>query len=279
MNRFSDSGTLRSLELGPLRVSFVPDGVVKIVPTFLFPGTTERDWSENAEHLDDDGWLTISSGGVLIERGDRALLFDVGYGPYPEPVSNLTYGMATMYGGAFLDNLRLLGRDPGDIEAIAISHLHVEHIGWAADPAFAHASFLMSEAEWATRKAEHGVTQAVLDAMAPRLRTIVDGEELLPGVTAVSLPGHTPGQMGFEAAEGDARLLGFADVFHSPVQISHPEWPLVGDPDPEESLRTRHRVLGQLKDESAIGFGMHFADVLFGRITGKHGETVWEPLP
>jgi glyoxylase-like metal-dependent hydrolase (beta-lactamase superfamily II) len=270
---------LRSVDLGPLRVSFVPDGAVKMVPTFLFPQTTERDWSENAEHLDDNGWLTISSGGVLIERGERAILFDVGYGPYPEPTSNLTYGMATMYGGAFLDNLRLLGRDPSGIEAIAISHLHVEHVGWAADPAFTHVPFLLSEAEWATRKAEHGVTQEVLDAMTPRFQPIVDGDELLPGVTAVTLPGHTPGQMGFEAVGPVDRLLGFADVFHSPVQIAHPDWPLVGDPDPEQSARTRKRILDHLRDESTIGFGMHFADVVFGRVSEKDGETLWEPRP
>jgi glyoxylase-like metal-dependent hydrolase (beta-lactamase superfamily II) len=279
MNRFSIPGTLRSVELGPLRVSYVPDGVVKMIPGFLFPETTDSDWSENAEYLDTDGWLTISSGGVLIERGERAILFDVGYGPHPEPTSNLAYGMGTMYGGAFLDNLRLLGRDPADIEAVVISHLHVEHVGWAAHPEFADIPVLLSEAEWANRKAEHGVTQEVLDAMAPRFQPVVDGQELLPGVSAVALPGHTAGQMGFEAAEAGDRLLGFADVFHSPVQIAHPDWVLVGDPNPQESTQMRRRVLDRLRDTSTIGFGMHFADVFFGRLTQRDDRATWEPLP
>ncbi len=275
MSRLQEAGTLRSVEVGPLRVSYVPDGAVKMVPTFLFPETTEADWSANAELLDASGWLTISSGGVLIERGERAILFDVGFGPYPEPTANLQYGMASMYGGAFLDNLRKLGRDPETVEAIAISHLHVEHVGWADHPSLAHAPVLMSEPEWAGRRAEHGVTQTVLDSMAGRLRVIGDGDEILPGVSVLALPGHTAGQIGFEVIADDARLVGFADVFHSPVQIAHPDWPLVGDPAPEASAQMRQRVLGRLQEHGTIGFGMHFADVPFGRVSG----TSWEPLP
>ena len=67
-----------------------------------------------------------------LAHGRRAILLDSGYGPHPEPVSSPQHGMALMYGGAFLDNLRELGRQPGEIEAVAISHLHLEHFGWAA---------------------------------------------------------------------------------------------------------------------------------------------------
>src|SRR5215469_8387841 len=115
MNRFQRAGTLRSVQIGDIRVSYLPDGAVKMVPRFLFPGTSDRDWIENARFLDSSGWLTISSGGLLIERRNRAVLIDAGYGPYPEPVSRPEYGIAQMYGGALLDNLSALGRQPGDV--------------------------------------------------------------------------------------------------------------------------------------------------------------------
>ena len=72
-DRFRRPGTPRSLELGSLRVSFVPDGVVKMVPAMLFPGMSPEDWADHRLLLDDSGWLTITSGGLLVEAGDRAL--------------------------------------------------------------------------------------------------------------------------------------------------------------------------------------------------------------
>ncbi|WP_432841162.1 MBL fold metallo-hydrolase [Dactylosporangium sp. CA-092794] len=270
---------LRQVQVGALRVSFVPDGAVKMVPRFLFPGTSETDWADNARFLDDAGRLTISSGALLVEHGDRAVLIDAGYGPYPEPVSRMEYGIAEMYGGALLDNLRRLGREPRDIEAIAITHLHIEHVGWAAHPAFAHAPCLLSDTEWSGRAATPGVSEQVLTAIGQRFRPVSAAEPILPGVTALALPGHTPGQTGYLLTSGDARLLAFADVMHSAVQVSHPDWPLLGESSPEESAAVRRQVLRRLADERAIGFGIHFADVTFGTVRQTGDAFSWEPLP
>ncbi|MGH3168683.1 MAG: MBL fold metallo-hydrolase [Trebonia sp.] len=278
MNMFQRAGTLRSVQIGDIRVSYVPDGAVKMVPRFLFPGTSDGDWIENARFLDSSGWLTISSGGLLVERGDRAVLVDVGFGPYPEPVSRLEYGMAQMYGGALLDNLSALGRRPRDVEAIAITHLHVEHVGWAANPAFVHAACLLSQTEWETRKAGHGVTEDVLAAIAPRFRPVADGEEIIPGVSVLALPGHTPGQIGVEVSSDGERLLAFADVLHPPVQVTHPDWALAGDLAPEKSADLRRAVLSRIPDQHALGFGIHFADAGFGTVRRTGTELTWEPL-
>lgn len=260
-------------------MSYVPDGAVKMVPGFLFPASTAEDWDANADYLDPDGWLTISSGGLLVESGERAILLDSGYGPHPEPVSSAENGIALMYGGAFVDNLRTLERAPEEIEAIAISHLHLEHFGWAAEPEFTHAEVLLSETEWAARETSFGVTPEVVAALAPRVRSIADGEEFFPGVTALALPGHTAGQTGFWLDGDGARLLVFADVMHSPIQVIHPEWPLVGEPDPQRSELTRRKILDSLRDGSTIGFGIHFADAQFGRPRVTADGLVWEPLP
>ena len=278
MNRYQQAGTLRTVQIGDIKVSYVPDGAVKMVPRFLFPGTSDEDWVENARFLDSSGWLTISAGALLVEQGQRAVLVDVGFGPYPEPTSMLEWGMAQTYGGALLDNLAKLGRQPGDVEAIAITHLHVEHVGWAKDPAFAHAAFLVSQTEWGNRKAEYGVTEDVLAAIAPRFRPIADADEILPGVSALALAGHTPGQMGFEVTSGGERLLAFADVFHSPVQVTHPDWVLAGDPVPEESAAMRRAVLKRLEDPHTVGFGIHFADAVFGTPRQADNAWTWEPL-
>ncbi|EFF89321.1 metallo-beta-lactamase [Streptomyces sp. e14] len=284
-DRLRRPARIRSLRVGDLRVSYVPDGVVKMVPRSLFPATSDETWARNSRYLDSSGWLTISAGGLLIENGERAMLVDVGYGPFTEPVSMMEHGMATMYGGSLLDSLDRLGRGPHDIETVAITHLHIEHLGWAAhpatgesEPAFAHAAYLVSQREWDDRRTTFGVTEEVAAALARRVRTVADGDEVFPGVRAVALPGHTAGQMGYEVTSAGERLLAFADVLHSPVQVAHPDWAIVGESAAEESAGLRREVLGRLADEGTIGFGVHFADVPFGRVRRMGDSFAWEPL-
>lgn len=285
LQRLRRPARLRSVQVGNLKISYVPDGASKIVPRALLPETTEQDWAANADYLDESGWLTVSAGGLLVESGERALLVDAGFGPFASAPADLQHpSLARMYGGAFLDNLRRLGRRPEDVEAIAFTHLHVEHVGWACHPepdddrpAFPHAEYLLSPQEWDGRRAGYGVSQVMLDTMAPRVRTISDGEEIFPGVQAVALPGHTPGQLGYAITSAGAQLLAFADVMHSPVQVAHPDWAVVAD-DPHAAPWSRQRILDALADQETIGYGAHFADVVFGQVRRTGGGLDWVPL-
>lgn len=173
-DRLRRPARIRSLRVGDLRVSYVPDGAVRMVPRGLFPATSDETWVRNAPYLDPSGWLTISAGGLLIEHGERAMLVDAGYGPFAEPVSMMEHGMASMYGGSLLESLAALGRTPREIEAVAITHLHIEHVGWAAHPgpdstrpAFGQAAYLVSRGEWEDRHTTFGVTEEIADALAP----------------------------------------------------------------------------------------------------------------
>ena len=73
------------------------------------------------------------------------------------------------------DNLAALGASLDTVESIAVSHLHVEHVGWLDQTS---APCLISAREWAGRGTSPGVTQQTLDAIAPRVRTVADGDEV-----------------------------------------------------------------------------------------------------
>ena len=79
------------------------------------------------------GFLIASVGGLLVERGGRALLIDAGVGPISVGPPLNTFGVQT--GGKLLDSLATLGRSPAGIEAVALTHLHNDHFGWAWYPA------------------------------------------------------------------------------------------------------------------------------------------------
>lgn len=239
----------------------------------LFPAGTDEDWAAHPEYLDDEGALVASVGGLLVERDGRALLIDAGVGPVSLPAQpgNLP---GAIEGGALPGNLTALGGPP--VEAVAITHLHLDHIGWAAT----FPEVLLTDVEWAHRdQAEaHGTPGAALDAMAPKVRTVKDGEEVFPGVRVRLTPGHTTGHAVYEITAGDQRVLAFGDAMHSAVQVGHPDWSATFDRDLAETAHYRHRLVAELARPDSIGFGIHFADATFGRARPTGDGHVWEPI-
>ncbi|MEU6758146.1 MBL fold metallo-hydrolase [Streptomyces sp. NPDC046685] len=275
---------IRSIRLGDTKVSYVPDGDVRLRPLRLLPDTTGEVWAAHPEYLDATGHLVGSVGGLLVEHGGRALLIDAGFGPQEHrgpdgPVS-------VIHGGALVQNLAELGRSPQDIEAVAFTHLHSDHLGWACHPApgadrpvFAHADYLISEEEWERRDLleAQGMSEQVA-ALAPRVRTVTHGQEVFPGVHVRITPGHTVGHAEYVITGGGRRLIAFGDAVHSPIQIDHPEWSSAFDHDPALTADRRGRLVAELAEPGTLGFGVHFADVVFGHVRQDGDGPAWRPL-
>ena len=291
-NSVADAGRLRqparirSLRLGGTRVSYVPDGAVQLPPRGWLPDTTDEVWAASTEYLDGSGHLVASIGGLLVEHGDRALLIDTGFGPQSLPPDPAT-PRGAIHGGALLDNLARLGRSPDEIEAVALTHLHLDHLGWAwhpapggNQPAFARAGYLVAEPEWAQRDLleADGTSREILTALAPRVRTVTDGQEIFPGVRVRVTAGHTPGHAEYVITAGGQRLIAFGDALHSPIQVGHPEWSAAVDHDPVISAGHRRRLGSELEEPGTIGFGIHFADVQFGRVVRDGRRAAWAPV-
>ncbi len=137
------------------------------------------------------GWSTV----VLIEAGGKRVLFDSG-----------SYG----------DRKLLLERLEGKrIDAIFLSHLHYDHC--INVELFKEAKVLVSEEE--LNYALSGKYEDVGDPFVPfpivksfieRANPVSDGDEVLEGVKAVSLAGHTPGSYGLLLEEEGVLFAGDA---------------------------------------------------------------------
>lgn len=275
---------IRSLRLGDTRVSFVPDGAIQGRPRSWLPDTTDEIWAAHPEYLDASGHLAANIGGLLVENGDRALLIDAGWGPVSLPAEPGSSNGA-ISGGALLDSLAKLGRRPEEIEAVAFTHLHIDHVGWACHPApggdqpvFTHAEYLVAEPEWAQRDLLEAEGMIEVTALAPRVRTVTDGQEIFPGVGVRITGGHTAGHAQYVITGGGTRLIAFGDALHSPIQVDHPEWSYVYDHDPVRSAEHRQQLVAELEEPDTIGFGIHFADVVFGRVRRDDVGPAWRPL-
>jgi glyoxylase-like metal-dependent hydrolase (beta-lactamase superfamily II) len=277
--RFRRPAGIRSLTLGDTKLSYVPDGQATLNARMMLPEPSEEFWVQHAEYLDDGGHLMASVGGLLVERDGRALLIDAGVGPISVGPPLNTFGLQS--GGKLLDSLAALGRSPADIEAVAFTHLHNDHFGWAwlpADrPAFAGTPLLVAEPEWTQRHyAEEQGMADMIKALEPQVRTVTEDQEIFPGVTVRYASGHSAGHAAYVISAGGQKVIAFGDAFHTPLQVIHPLWRNVFDFDHKQATSLRRGLIDELAQPGTMGFAVHFPEP-FGRVR-IDGMPAWQPV-
>jgi glyoxylase-like metal-dependent hydrolase (beta-lactamase superfamily II) len=272
-----------SIDVGDIRVTYLPDGEAHFVPTAVIPASTEEAWQAHRQLLDDNGRYVSTFGGFLIETGDRKVVVDLGFGDQSAEFPDF----ATLTGGRLLDSLKQTGVNPGDVDTVVFTHLHVDHTGWTSRAegsgralTFTNARHLTSGPEWQhwSKPDESGVgpdPEAVLNPLQTRLEQVGDGQTVAPGVTLRSTPGHTPGHQSVVISSGSARAILTGDVLFCPAQLTESEWSTAFDVDPGLARRTREQLLAELEGSETVVAANHFPDAVFGRVLLGEGKRLW----
>ena len=264
-------------QVGRFTVTGLSDGVLVPMPPVQpsVPPGELRDLFQKGGA--DPATFEVPVNAFLVRSEDRTVLIDAG-GELP--------GFPTL--GRLGANLRAMGVAPEDIDVLLLTHLHVDHIGGmiAADgtPMFANADVILTEAEHAfwhddailasVPVEQQGMFRLARDAVAaygPRVERIAGEAEVLPGITSVPLPGHTPGHAGFLIADGEESLLVWGDVVQvQPIQFARPDlW--VYEVDPDVAIATRRAMMDPAALDRLTVAGMHHMLPGFGRID-RDGE-------
>ncbi len=107
-----------------------------------------------------------------------------------------------------------------------------------------------------------------------RLRTFPAGGEPIPGVKSVSLPGHTPGQVGFIFGSGGETLIYTADAGGNYlVSLQKPDWRFQNDNDAQTATATRTKLWATISDNNWRMFAPHFPWPVVGHLGYLAGES------
>jgi glyoxylase-like metal-dependent hydrolase (beta-lactamase superfamily II) len=274
----ASAAPLCAVKVGDIRITFLPDGRLHARPLAQYGGSTPELWQRHDRYLDDDGWLVMSLGSMLVESADHKVLVDLAWGPRSMDIAELTAGAheGDMIGGQLLASLDTMGLTAGHIDTVVYSHLHPDHVGWVCDhdgnATFPNATHWVGEAEWDYWRTgpEAGTgpapNEAQFAAMEQRLSLAADGQSPIPGVNFMLTPGHTPGHCSLVISSGPERAVVLGDAIHCPIEISAPEVEFVFDVDPVLARRTKQRIERELEAPGTIAAGGHFPDLIFGRL-------------
>jgi glyoxylase-like metal-dependent hydrolase (beta-lactamase superfamily II) len=272
---------LQTTMIGDIRVTYLPDGETRLVPTAFFPASTEEGWTLHPEWLDEEGRLVASIGGFLVESGDRKVLLDTGFGPRHVEFP----GFGPFDGGQLLESLSRADVEPEDIDTVVYTHLHLDHVnasvrsdGEAWSLAFPNATFLIRQHEWshwAGKNDPAGIYQETEEAIRDRVELFDADRTVAPGISLMSTPGHTPGHNSVVVSSGPERAIILGDVVHCPVQLEEEEWACVFDVDGALARSTRDRLLAELEGSDTVVAGGHFSDFSFGRVMRGEGRRQW----
>jgi glyoxylase-like metal-dependent hydrolase (beta-lactamase superfamily II) len=199
---------------------------------------------------------------LVLQTGNRLVLLDTGNGDSGAPTS-----------GLWMKNFMAAGFDPKAVTTIISSHFHGDHINGIrlkdGTLNFPNAEIIVPAAEWGYwmddakmaaapegLKGNFANVRRVFAPIAKDVKQIADGQEVIPGVTAVATYGHTPGHTAYRITSGNQSMLFVADLTNHPALfVRNPDWSAVFDMDPDMARATRRKILDMAaSDRSQLSF-------------------------
>jgi glyoxylase-like metal-dependent hydrolase (beta-lactamase superfamily II) len=273
-----------NMQIGDLPVTVLSDGTNPLdLGTLLLnakPGQLKNIFAENFLGT----IVEASDNAFLIRTGGKLVLVDVGCGDLLGP----SFGQLTK-------SLQNAGVQPEQIDAVLLTHMHPDHCGGLmrnGKMVFPNATVYIAKAEsdfWLSEDHlknappafklyfEYAQNSALPYVKAGKVITFNPDDNLFPGITVVSTPGHTPGHTSYTIESNGEKLLILGDLIHAAaIQFADPDIAISFDSDPKQAVITRKRCFADAAKGKYLIAGEHlsFPGVGHVKVDGKGYEFI-----
>lgn len=270
--------------VGELKCAAVRDGSYAYEAGSFFAGVPEGEFRAELERTGiTTERITTPYTSLTVGTGRHRILVDTGAGTLAPTTGRLT------------GSLRSAGVSPEEIDIVAITHAHPDHIGGVLDRdgnlQYPNARYVMPRREWEFWFSEEvhemlpsrfewfiDLARSRLHPVESRMTVLEFGDEIVPGVTLLEATGHTPGHGMVAFRTGSEKLLFASDAVVLPLHLEHPDWrPEYYDIDPDRADETKRRVADMIAQEGWLALFQHFPFPSLGHIE-KNGPA-WRWIP
>jgi len=265
-------------KIGSIEATVVSDGPLPIGPASrTFRGPSEAELGKMfGDHFMPTDNVVLDQNCLVINTGDRLALFDTGMSSVKRPNTQT---------GRLLTSMQQAGIDPKDIDAIVLTHPHIDHSGgMVADDGsrlFPNAQVYLQQIDfdfWMDDKRlgtpAEGSARTARKNLPPyrdRIIFIKDGQEILPGVQAMHTPGHTVGHTVYMISSGGKTVCNIGDVAHHPILFDHPRVEVAFDTDSKQGAESRVKLFDMLAAQRIPLMVFHMPWPGLGQLA-KHGD-------
>ena len=281
-NRFPFLYIQWQMRLGRADISMVSDGALWMDGGCMFGVAPKALWGRWLPP-DRKNRVEVALNCLLIRVGGKNVLVDTGVG---NKHGARVRSIFRMRGGQLLANLARHGLQPEDIDLVALTHLHFDHVGgctrYRADgrqgrreleTVFPKATHLVQGADWreATETNERTSRAYYPEDFMPladaKQLELVEGDtELLPGLWLRRSGGHTAGhQIVYLESDGE-RAATFGDLIPMPEHLPL-NYLTAFDLYPLDTLEAKRELLAAAERENWLLLFSHSVQRPAGRLT------------
>jgi glyoxylase-like metal-dependent hydrolase (beta-lactamase superfamily II) len=236
-------------------------------------------WARRAP-ADERNRIPLAMRCLLVETEEATVLVDTGLGNKESEKFKSIYGVSNEGSPTRLESsLADLGVEAANIDVVVATHLHFDHAGGGtvrdADgsvrPSFPAARYVVSRGEyeyarWDNERVRASYIPANFEPLvsAGCVDLVPDGSEVVPGISLVATPGHTPHHQSVRIDLGGETLLFLADLAPTTAHLPLP-WIMGYDVEPLLTLESKRELLSRAAEEGWILAFEHDPFVAWGR--------------
>jgi glyoxylase-like metal-dependent hydrolase (beta-lactamase superfamily II) len=255
-----------SLTLGDFELSIFSDGTYPLDGGAFFGVVPKIMWSRKVV-ADERNYVPAGLNSLLIRTGKKNVLVETGMG------NKLSERMIKFYSqpAQLLRNLSAAGLAPEDIDIVINTHLHFDHCGWNTIrnkdgkivPTFPRARYYAPEGEWqyARRPSERDAISYIPENYDPLVQSgqmtlLKGGEEVVPGVSVKTFPGHTAHMQAVIVESGGRTACYTSDLIPTTAHIDI-TWGMSFDLYPLQTIESRKQYYAKAIPEKWLTVFTH----------------------